>query len=274
MGRHAAVAGSPLTAPFAAVTPDTAPSRRHRGGSGPLTTGSLTRAGIAAALVTASAAAVAGSTGTFPSLGEADVASTGTNLLSASSPDAAAVPAPRAATVTPVSLAAAPVATAPAVKSVSPAQKAATAQAQQQAEQKATAKKQAATEKKESAKAAPASLGSLGERIVAQAAEFKGVPYEWGGTTPSGFDCSGLTKYVFGEMGIKLPRTSQQQYDAAEHISQSQAQPGDLVFMGGENSIYHVAIYAGNGKMWTAPETGQSVKLGNLFGDYSFGRIR
>jgi peptidoglycan DL-endopeptidase CwlO len=277
MARHAAVAGAPFTAPFGAIGPDPAPARRRHGGprtaSGPLTTGSLTRAGIAAALVTASAAAVAGSTGTFPSLGDADVASTGTNLLSVSSSDAAVVPAPREATVTPVSLAAAPAAAAPAVKTVSPAQKAATAKAEQQAEQQAAAKKQAAAAKK-SAAAAPASLGSLGERIVSQAAAVKGVPYEWGGTTPSGFDCSGLTKYVFGKMGISLPRTAQQQYDAAQHISQSQAQPGDLVFMGSPGDIYHVAIYAGGGKMWTAPETGQTVKLGNLFGDYSFGRIR
>ncbi|WP_433802757.1 C40 family peptidase [Actinomycetospora sp. CA-084318] len=272
MARHAAVAGSPVTAPFGAIDLPSAPAPRRRGGprtaSGPLTTGSLTRAGIAAALVTASAAAVAGSTGTFPALSDAEVTNTGANLLSVSAPDAAAVPAPRAATVTPVSLAAAPAMSAPAVKSVSPAQKAAAAQAKQAK----AAEQTAAAKKKESA--APASLGSLGERIVAQAAEFKGVPYEWGGTTPSGFDCSGLTKYVFGKMGISLPRTAQQQYDKAEHISQSQAQPGDLVFMGGENSIYHVAIYAGGGKMWTAPETGQTVKLGNLFGDYSFGRIR
>lgn len=270
MGRHAAVAGSPFTAPFGAIALDAAPApRRRHGGSGPLTTGSLTRAGIAAALVTASAAAVAGSTGTFPALSDTDVASTGTNLLSVASPDAAAVPAPRAATVAPVSLAAAPVVSA--VKSVSPAQKAAAAQA---AQEKAQAKQAAAAKEKDSADAAPASLGSLGERIVAQAAQFKGVPYEWGGTTPSGFDCSGLTQYVFKKMGISLPRTAQQQYDAAEHISQSQAQPGDLVFMGSPGSIYHVAIYAGGGKMWTAPETGQTVKLGNLFGDYSFGRIR
>ncbi len=275
MGRHAAVAGSPFTAPFAAIDAPT-PSRRRGGprtASGPMSTGSLTRAGIAAALVNASAAAVAGSTGTFPALSDSDVTSTGTNLLSVSSADAAAVPAPRAATVTPVSLAAAPAVAAPAVKTVSPAQKAATAQA---ASEKAAAAK--ATQQKAAAKKAEASsvasLGSLGQRIVAQAAEFKGVPYEWGGTTPSGFDCSGLTKYVFGKMGISLPRTAQQQYDAADHISQSQAQPGDLVFMGSPGSIYHVAIYAGGGKMWTAPETGQTVKLGNLFGDYSFGRIR
>jgi peptidoglycan DL-endopeptidase CwlO len=272
MGRHAAASGSPFTAPFGAVALADGPTRR-RAAPGSLTTGSLTRAGIAAALVTASAAAVAGSTGTFPSLSDADVASTGTNLLSVSSPDAAAVPAPREATVTPVSLAAAPAATAPAVKTVSPAQKAAAAQ-QKADQQAATAKKQQAAATKKDSAAAPASLGSLGQRIVAKAAEFKGTPYEWGGTTPSGFDCSGLTKYVFGKMGISLPRTAQQQYDAAQHISQSQAQPGDLVFMGGSNSIYHVAIYAGGGKMWTAPETGQTVKLGNLFGDYSFGRIR
>ncbi|WP_018331959.1 C40 family peptidase [Actinomycetospora chiangmaiensis] len=278
MGRHAAVAGSPFTAPFGAVALVDGPARGHRGGprtaAGPMSTGSLTRAGIAAALVTASAAAVAGSTGTFPSLGDADVASTGTNLLSVSSPDAAAVPAPRAATVMPVSLAAAPVATAPAVKTVSPAQKAAAAKAAEQAAQQKAAAAATKDQADSGSASSTAGLGSLGERIVAQAASFKGVPYVWGGTTPSGFDCSGLTKYVFGKMGISLPRTAQQQYDAAQHISQSQAQPGDLVFMGSPGDVYHVAIYAGNGKMWTAPETGETVKLGNLFGDYSFGRIR
>ncbi|MDL5159518.1 C40 family peptidase [Actinomycetospora termitidis] len=272
MGRHVALAGTPATMPFGAVNNPGRPEPRSHASHTSFTTGSLTRAGIAAALVTASAAAVAGSTGAFPaltdSLSDSTDVSQAATLLSAQSP--ASVPAPRAATVAPVSLAAAPAAAAPAVKSESPAQKAAAAQAKE----KAAEAQKAASAKKEKAAAAPASLGALGDRIVAQAAEFKGVPYEWGGTTPSGFDCSGLTKYVFGKMGISLPRTSQAQYDKAEHISQSQAQPGDLVFMGGENSIYHVAIYAGDGKMWTAPETGQSVKLGNLFGDYHFGRIR
>ncbi|MEJ2866588.1 C40 family peptidase [Actinomycetospora sp. OC33-EN08] len=277
MGRHASLAGAPVTMPFAAVNRTDRrdrPEPRSHSSHTSFTTGSLTRAGIAAALVTASAAAVAGSTGAFPaltdSLSDSTDVSQAATLLSSSSPAAAAVPAPRAATVAPVSLAAAPAVAAPAVKSESPAQKAAATQAKEKAAADKAAK--AASTAKE--KAAPASLGSLGDRIVSQAAAFKGVPYEWGGTTPSGFDCSGLTKYVFGKMGISLPRTSQAQYDKAEHISQSQAQPGDLVFMGGENSIYHVAIYAGNGKMWTAPETGQSVKLGNLFGDYHFGRIR
>ncbi|HEY2190880.1 MAG TPA: C40 family peptidase [Actinomycetospora sp.] len=235
-----------------------------------LTDSSLTRAGIAAALVTASAAAVAGSTGAFASIG-ADTTHAATTLTAYS--PASSIPAQRAA-VTPV--AATALAAAPAVKHTSPAAEAAVKKA---ADQAAAAKK-AAQEKAASAKEASSSAGSvaglgpLGDRIVSTAASFEGTPYVYGATGPSSFDCSGFTSYVFKKMGISLPRTAQQQYDAVQHISKSQAQPGDLVFMGGSDSIYHVAIYAGNNKIWTAPEPGESVKLGNMFGDTSFGRAR
>jgi cell wall-associated NlpC family hydrolase len=235
-----------------------------------LTSGSLTRAGIAAALVTASAAAVAGSTGAF-ALSSFDVSHAAADLT-ASHPGAVSVPAQRAA-VTPIA-ATAPAA-APAIKHTSPAADAAAKKAAAQAAAaKQAASQKAAVAKQSSGAGSVAGLGALGSRIVSTAAQFEGTPYVYGATGPSSFDCSGFTQYVFKKMGISLPRTAQQQYDAAEHITKSQAQPGDLVFMGGPDSIYHVAIYAGNNKIWTAPEPGESVKLGNMFGETSFGRMR
>jgi peptidoglycan DL-endopeptidase CwlO len=235
-----------------------------------LTDSSLTRAGIAAALVTASAAAVAGSTGAFASIGT-DTSHAATTLAAYS--PAAAVPTQRAA-VTPVAATAS--AAAPAVKHTSPAAQAAKKAADQAAAAKKAAQQKAAAaqDNSSSSSSGVSSLGPLGDRIVSTAASFEGTPYVYGATGPSSFDCSGFTSYVFRKMGISLPRTAQQQYDAVQHISKSQAQPGDLVFMGSPDGIYHVAIYAGNNKIWTAPEPGESVKLGNMFGQTSFGRMR
>lgn len=82
--------------------------------------------------------------------------------------------------------------------------------------------------------------------IVNTAKNYLGVPYVYGGTTPSGFDCSGFTRYVLGKHGITLPRTSRQQRTALPYTSNPQ--PGDLVFFNvGGGAITHVAIYAGNG---------------------------
>jgi cell wall-associated NlpC family hydrolase len=236
-----------------------------------LTTGSLTRAGIAAALVTASAAAVAGSTGAY-ALSSFDVSHAATNLTAAH-PGAGSVPAQRGA-VTPIA-ATAPAA-APVVKHTSPSAEAAAKKAtvQAAAAKQAASQKAAAATRSSAASGSAAGLGALGSRIVSTAAQYEGTPYVYGATGPSSFDCSGFTQYVFKKMGISLPRTAQQQYDAAQHISKSQAQPGDLVFMGSPGGIYHVAIYAGNNKIWTAPEPGESVKLGNMFGSTSFGRMR
>jgi cell wall-associated NlpC family hydrolase len=236
-----------------------------------LTTGSLTRAGIAAALVTASAAAVAGSTGAY-ALSSFDVSHAATNLT-ASHSDAVSVPSQRGA-VTPIA-ATAPAA-APVVKHTSPSAEAAAkkATAQAAAAKQAASQKAAAATRSSAASGSAAGLGALGSRIVSTAAQYEGTPYVYGATGPSSFDCSGFTQYVFKKMGISLPRTAQQQYNAAQHISKSQAQPGDLVFMGSPGGIYHVAIYAGNNKIWTAPEPGESVKLGNMFGSTSFGRMR
>ena len=109
--------------------------------------------------------------------------------------------------------------------------------------------------------------------VVSLATSFVGVPYVWGGTSPSGFDCSGLVQYVYAKFGKSLPRTSQQQQAACTTISRSQLQPGDLCFWG--YPAYHVAIYIGNGQYVHAPDVGQTVKIQSLssFAPTSFGRV-
>ena len=109
---------------------------------------------------------------------------------------------------------------------------------------------------------------STGAKIVADAKKYLGVPYVWGGTTPSGFDCSGLTFYVMRENGITIPRTSETQYGAGTYVSRSTLQPGDLVFF--ENTyregISHVGIYIGNGQFIHAASSG--VIISNLSSTY------
>lgn len=90
------------------------------------------------------------------------------------------------------------------------------------------------------------------------------TPYVFGGTTPSGFDCSGFTSYVFRQFGITLPRTSEEQFQSGQAISLDQAQPGDLLFYDslGTGHVSHVAIYMGNGTIVHA--NGEDVRFGKV----------
>lgn len=115
---------------------------------------------------------------------------------------------------------------------------------------------------------------SIGEKAVYLASLNKGKPYVWGAEGPYSFDCSGLVQYVFKQLGRSLPRTAQGQYDVSTKVPQSGKQPGDLIFYGTPGNIYHVGIYAGNGYMWAAPQTGGVVSLRPIYSStYKVGRI-
>jgi peptidoglycan DL-endopeptidase CwlO len=99
------------------------------------------------------------------------------------------------------------------------------------------------------------------------AMRYLGVPYVWGGSTPRGFDCSGLVMYVYAQLGISLAHFTGAQWSETMPISMSQAQPGDLVFF---NGVSHVGIYLGGGQMINAPHTGSVVRVDSIGG---FGSI-
>ncbi|GAA0730175.1 NlpC/P60 family protein [Clostridium malenominatum] len=99
--------------------------------------------------------------------------------------------------------------------------------------------------------------------VVAYASNFLGTPYLWGGTTPSGFDCSGFTQYVYRHFGIRLGRTTYDQIKDGYAVSRDSLQPGDLVFFG-KGSPTHMGIYVGNEMYIHAPRTGDVVKISPL----------
>jgi cell wall-associated NlpC family hydrolase len=101
------------------------------------------------------------------------------------------------------------------------------------------------------------------------ALQYLGVPYVWGGASPSGFDCSGLVMYVYAQLGISLPHYTVAQWNATEPISSPA--PGDLVFF---NGLGHVGIYIGGGKFVNAPHTGSVVRIDSMsgFGGYDGAR--
>jgi len=106
----------------------------------------------------------------------------------------------------------------------------------------------------------PAPTRQPRSEVVNIARRYLGVPYRWGGTSPTtGFDCSGFTQHVFRQVGVNLPRVSRDQINAGQRVNRADLQPGDLVFFG--SPIHHVGIYAGGGQMIHSPTHGQGVRF-------------
>jgi cell wall-associated NlpC family hydrolase len=111
--------------------------------------------------------------------------------------------------------------------------------------------------------------------VVSKAHSLRGTPYRYGGESPSGFDCSGFTQYVYGRAGKHIPRTASAQRSATKHVSRSEAVPGDLVFFHNSSGrVTHVGIYEGHNKVTHAPHTGSHVKTETIWTSHvSFGRV-
>ena len=109
---------------------------------------------------------------------------------------------------------------------------------------------------RETVEAAPSESGGS---VLSIAARYVGTPYVYGGTTPSGFDCSGFVQYVYKQLGVSLPRTAAQQSGAGQRVSSSEARPGDIVSFSDGGGVYHNGIYAGDGMLYDSPRSGKSV---------------
>ena len=96
-----------------------------------------------------------------------------------------------------------------------------------------------------------------------------GTPYHYGGSSPRGFDCSGLVYYAFRETGVRVPRTTRAQLRHAKPVPLSQLRPGDLLFFNQHSSrVSHVGIYVGDGWFIHAPSRGRRVSYDSLQDSY------
>lgn len=113
--------------------------------------------------------------------------------------------------------------------------------------------------------------GDLREELVATARRFLGAPYLWGGDNArDGFDCSGLTMVTYRLNGLKLPRTSREQFCAGQAVKKDKLRKGDLVFFDtkGRKTVSHVGLYVGNGNFIHAPRRGKDVRITCLSSEY------
>lgn len=120
---------------------------------------------------------------------------------------------------------------------------------------------------------------SKGQAVVELAKRYLGTPYVYGGSSPSGFDCSGFTSYIYAQMGVKINRVAADQMTNGVWVDKSQLQPGDIVgfYNGSGTYVGHVGIYVGNGMMIHSPHTGavvryETIATGTYANRYAAGR--
>jgi cell wall-associated NlpC family hydrolase len=117
-------------------------------------------------------------------------------------------------------------------------------------------------------------IASIGNEIALRAISQLGKPYIWGGADLTGFDCSGLVRFIYDQVGIPVPRTAAEQYSAAKPIELAGLKPGDLLFFRTQGQrISHVAIYTGEGRFIHAPRTGSPVEFRMLDDEYYRARL-
>ena len=110
--------------------------------------------------------------------------------------------------------------------------------------------------------APPPPDGSKASQVISIAMQYLGIPYVWGGASPSqGFDCSGLTSYAYAQIGVSLPHHAASQFNYGTPVSRDDLQPADLVFF---NGLGHMGMYIGGGQFIHAPHTGDVVKISSI----------
>lgn len=112
--------------------------------------------------------------------------------------------------------------------------------------------------------------GKAASGAISAALEQVGKPYIWGGTGPDGFDCSGLVQYAYKQIGVRLPRVSQDQMNVGKRVKQEDVRPGDLLFP----HAGHVAMYIGGGKIVEAPRPGKNIRTAPMSSYSSYKVIR
>ena len=102
-------------------------------------------------------------------------------------------------------------------------------------------------------------MPTLGQRAAKVALRAVGVPYRWGGSSPTGgFDCSGLVYWAYGRLGLSVPHSSYALYGLGRNVPRSRLKPGDVLFFSG---LGHVGLYIGRGRMVHAPQSGRTVEI-------------